>query len=188
MSRPSKYQHDFAKQAEQLCTLGATDSMLANFFEVSTTTIDNWKNAHPEFLGSLKRGKLEADLKVANSLYSRACGAEWVEQQAFKVRRVEYENGKRLLEVETIETVDVLKRTAPDTTACIFWLKNRQPAEWRSVQPVQSPQFSYDVTQLTDLELKRIIAGEDPFMVLTETRRGMARIERERASVRPRLD
>ncbi len=26
---------------------------------------------------------------------------------------------------------------APDTTACIFWLKNRKPAEWRDKQDVE---------------------------------------------------
>lgn len=47
--RPTEYKDIYAKQAEKLCVLGATDSDLANFFEVSTRTITRWKAEHPEF-------------------------------------------------------------------------------------------------------------------------------------------
>lgn len=57
MARPSKYKAEFAIQAEKLCKLGATDEELADFFEVSTTTIDNWKLAHESFLGAIKRAR-----------------------------------------------------------------------------------------------------------------------------------
>ncbi len=38
----SKYQEDYAEQAYKLCLLGATDNTLADFFEVSEQTINNW--------------------------------------------------------------------------------------------------------------------------------------------------
>src|SRR5215831_15756104 len=43
-------------------------------FDVSESTIDNWKAAHPEFLAALKTGRELADAEVANSLYRRAIG------------------------------------------------------------------------------------------------------------------
>ena len=48
--RPSKYQPSFNARAEKLCRLGATDKDLADFFEVSEMTINNWKLKHPAFL------------------------------------------------------------------------------------------------------------------------------------------
>jgi hypothetical protein len=57
-------------------------------------------------------------------------GAEWEEQQAIKVKRVEYKDGKRLSEIEEVVTVPVARRDPPDSTACIFWLKNRKPKSW----------------------------------------------------------
>ena len=119
--RPSKYQPEFAKQAVKLCRLGATDAELANFFEVSVNTIDNWKKAYPDFLGALKNGKDLADAEVANKLFKRATGYS---HKAVKI----FNN------MGSIVTKDYIERYPPDTTACIFWLKNRQPAKWRDKQ------------------------------------------------------
>jgi hypothetical protein len=52
--RPSSYRPEYAVQAEKFCRLGATDRELADFFEVSEQTINAWKEAHPEFLESLR--------------------------------------------------------------------------------------------------------------------------------------
>lgn len=134
MARPSSYSEEYAEQAFKLCLLGFTDAELATFFEVCEATINNWKLEHPEFLESIKSGKVIADSGVANSLHSRAMGAEWEEQQAIKVKKVIYDNGKKISEVEEVVTVPVTRRDPPDTTACIFWLKNRRKAEWRDKQ------------------------------------------------------
>ncbi len=48
-----------------------------------------------------------------------------------------YENGKRLKETEKIEVVELTEIIAPDTTAAIFWLKNRKPEYWRDKQEIQ---------------------------------------------------
>jgi hypothetical protein len=131
MGRPSSFQGAFCEQAEKLCRLGATDKDLAEFFGVTEQTVNNWKDAHPEFFEALKRGKVESDAEVADRLYQRATGFEWDEAQPIKVREVIYENGKRLKEVERVEVVMVHRVVPPDTTAAIFWLKNRRPADWR---------------------------------------------------------
>jgi hypothetical protein len=47
---------------------------LARIFGVSDATIDNWKVRHPDFLGSLKAGKEEADTRVEQS-GGRGCAA-----------------------------------------------------------------------------------------------------------------
>ena len=55
--RPTNYRDEYAQQAGKLAKLGATDKELADFFDVTTTTINNWKVNFPEFLASLKMGK-----------------------------------------------------------------------------------------------------------------------------------
>jgi hypothetical protein len=130
--QPSPYDPAFADQARKLCVLGATDSDLADFFDVSERTINRWKVGHEEFCQALKAGKTECDDRVERSLYNRAVGFEWDEAQAIKVKKVTYgDNGKRLLEEERVEVVMVHKATPPDTASCIFWLKNRKKDEWR---------------------------------------------------------
>lgn len=118
--RPTKYKKEFCIQAEKLCKKGFIDTEIADFFEVEEKTINNWKKAHPEFLQSLKSGKLYSDEAVVSSLYGRALGYE------FEERKVEVDAEKK--EKVTITT----KQMAGDTTAQIFWLKNRRPKEWRN--------------------------------------------------------
>lgn len=123
--RPSSYQDGYAKQAQKLCDLGATDMDLADFFEVDVRTIHRWKHAHPEFCHSLKAGKEAADQRVERSLYHRAVGYE---QEAVKI----------FMPAGASEPVYAPYREviAPDTTAAIFWLKNRKSADWRDKQDV----------------------------------------------------
>lgn len=121
--RPTKYKEEFAKQAEKICLLGATDEFLADYFDVEVSTLNNWKKAHPEFLESLKKGKADADLKVAESLFGRAVGYSHPEEKVFN-------NQGEIL------THNTVKHYAPDPTAAIFWLKNRQPKQWRDKQDI----------------------------------------------------
>ncbi|PHM57014.1 terminase [Xenorhabdus sp. KK7.4] len=79
MARPTKYQEAYAEQARKLCLLGYTDKELADFFEVSESTLNNWKHDHPGFLESLKKGKQVADGEVAAKLFHRATGYEHAE-------------------------------------------------------------------------------------------------------------
>jgi uncharacterized protein YjcR len=57
MARPTKYQEAYAEQARKLCLLGYTDAELADFFEVSESTINKWKLDYPKFSESIKKGK-----------------------------------------------------------------------------------------------------------------------------------
>lgn len=120
--RPSKYTQEFAIQAEKLCKLGATDKDLADFFEVDTRSIYRWANEHAEFCQALKVGKAEADNRVERSLYHRANGYS-------------FEAVKIFMPAGAVAPVyaPYTEHVAPDTTACIFWLKNRRPDLWRDV-------------------------------------------------------
>ena len=116
--RPSKYKAAYNKQAHKLCLLGATDKELADFFEVSESTLNLWKLKKRGFSESLKEAKEEADAKVVKSLYQRARGYEH-EATHFSA----YEGD--------VTATTYTKHYAPDTTACIFWLKNRDKDNWK---------------------------------------------------------
>ncbi|ALX22538.1 transposase [Bordetella pertussis] len=118
MARPSKYQPAFAEQAAKLCRLGATDKDLADFFHVTERTLNTWKKQIPGFLQALNGGKVMADAEVADRLYQRALGYTHVEDDIRVCDGV-------------IITTPTTRHYPPDTTACIFWLKNRRPDLWR---------------------------------------------------------
>lgn len=117
--RPTAYRAVFCVQARKLCLLGAIDEELADFFDVSVTTIDTWKNKHPKFLGALKEAKCEADSRVVRSLYQRANGYSHPEDKVFN------DGGEPLI-------VPTVKHYPPDTRACEYWLNNRRSSEWRT--------------------------------------------------------
>ena len=118
--RPSPFKPEFSAQAQALCKLGATDAELASFFGVNLSTIRNWRVNHDAFFHALKRGKEAADDRVADSLFSRATGYSYETEKVFQHR------GK-------VVRAKVTEHVPPDTTACIFWLKNRRPDLWRDV-------------------------------------------------------
>lgn len=123
--RPSKYKEEYAEQAYKLCLLGATDKDMADFFGVSEQTLNAWKQQQPVFLESLKKGKTLADATVASKLYHRAIGYEHPE-----IITATHQG-------QITDTMEVTKHYAPDPTAAIFWLKNRQPRQWRDKQEVE---------------------------------------------------
>ena len=116
--RPTNYDPDFARQAEKLCQLGATNADLADFFGVSIRTIDRWIVSHKDFCRSVKVGKDQADDLVERSLFQRAVGYTFEAEKIFNYKG-------EIVRAQTREHVP------PDTTAQIFWLKNRRKAEWR---------------------------------------------------------
>jgi len=130
--RPTLYKEEYAELAYNYTLLGATDAILAKFFNVSEQTINNWKNEHIEFFEALKKGKEYADMNIAGRLFERAKGVVIKTQQAFKFKTTEYnEQGKKVRDYEDVQIVDLEQEQPPDTTAIIFWLKNRNPEYWR---------------------------------------------------------
>lgn len=98
---------------------GLTDEQISRNMGIGTTTLYRWKDEFEEIRESLKRGKEVVDRQVENALLKRALGYEYEEVKE------KFEDG-----VITERTV-TKKEVVPDTTAQIFWLKNRKPDKWR---------------------------------------------------------
>ena len=94
---------------------GLTDEQIAKNIGINRTTLYDWKKKETNIADALKKGKEIIDFEVENALLKRALGYEYEEET--------YENG--------ILTKKVKKQVAPDTTAQIFWLKNRKKEQWR---------------------------------------------------------
>lgn len=115
---------------------GLTDEQIAKNMGISVATLYNWKNTYLEILEALKKGKEVVDTIVENALLKRALG--------YRYDEVTIEGG--------IETKRVTKEVQPDTTAQIFWLKNRRPDKWRDKQNVEvSGSLKTETSKLDDL-------------------------------------
>ncbi len=101
---------------------GLTDEQLAHNIGINVATLYDWKNRFSELDKALKRGKQVVDIEVENALLKRATGTTVTEEKTY----VQEVDG-----VQTKRKEIVKKQIPPDTTAIIFWLKNRKPLEWR---------------------------------------------------------
>lgn len=119
---------------------GLTDEQIAHNMGISTATLYNWKKNYLEILEALKKGKDIVDIQVENALLDKALGITKTLKKPIKVKEVLYDNGKRVSEKERIEYADEETYIPPDTTAQIFWLKNRRPDTWRDKQPENKEQ------------------------------------------------
>lgn len=115
-----RYSGDLLPVACALARHGATDVEIAAEIGVVESVIYVWKNKHPEFAEALKLGKKSYDDRVEMSLAKRAMG------YTQKKVKVHFDKDK-----ERFHAFEYEEDVAPDTTAMIFWLKNRQPLQWR---------------------------------------------------------
>jgi len=121
MGRKSKYETIVKPKLcliEAWCRDGATDETIAKKLEIALSTFYDYKKKYSEFSESLKKNKEYVDTEVEKSLLKRALGYNYEE--------ITYEYGKEVKKVK--------KHVLPDTTAQIFWLKNRKPTVWRDKQ------------------------------------------------------
>lgn len=141
------------KMAEKIFFLGAKglkDTEIAKIVEIDERTLNRYKK-NAEFCQSLKKSKEIIDAQVRSSLLTRALGYDFEEEYPTK-------DG----------AVMCKKKMHPDVTACIFWLKNRQPAEWRQ-NPVEAGDKNETHISVTNIfrslgkkHLASVSGGRDP--------------------------
>lgn len=115
---PGKFLDANLKVIELCMKKGFTDAELSEVLEITEQTLNNWKKDFPDFFESLKDWKHEADEEIERSLFERAKGYSCRETKLFCHEGM-------------IVSEDIIKQYPPDATAIIFWLKNRNPREWR---------------------------------------------------------
>lgn len=130
---------------------GLTDEQIAVNAGIATATLYDWKKRYPEVSEALKKGKEVVDIEVENALFQKAIGFRETVKKAIKVKETLYENGKRKSEKEHIEYTDEEIYIPPDTTAQIFWLKNRRPDRWRDKQDIEHSGQIGGVTIVNDI-------------------------------------
>ncbi len=114
---------------------GLTDEQIAKNLGIAYSTFKEYKGKYPAFSATLKRGKEVVDREVENALLKRALGYKYEEVTKEKVA-IRNDNGDVVgydLEVTKVVTKEVV----PDTTAQIFWLKNRKPEVWRDKKDIE---------------------------------------------------
>jgi len=127
------------EQIAILYSFGHTDEEVGQIIDVSEVTINNWKK-DDQFALALKKGKEFSDNQVIRSLYKRALGFEYTEvkKESIQINVPGSEN-----KIPATKITTTTKLIAADTTAQIFWLKNRKSDEWRNTYHVEDTRDTY---------------------------------------------
>lgn len=149
MSRKTKYRPDIVEDLKPLAKAaetGLTSEVIAEFLGINKDTLYDWFKKYPGLKDEVDKLKEPQDEAVKRALFKRATGYQAKEVKVF------YDKEIGIVEKE------VIKDMAPDTTACIFWLKNRQPDDWRDVRErVNTNKNEYEDTPT--LEVARRLAN-----------------------------
>ena len=114
MARRSKYDthvKPFLDEIQGWAMSGLTDEQIAMKLDIAESHLYEYKKKYPEFSEALKKGKDIADAQVVNALHRTAVGFSYYEETVSV----------------TGEVLPIQKYAKPNTTAQIFWLKNRRP-------------------------------------------------------------
>lgn len=117
---------------------GLTDEQIAKNLDIVPSTLYEWKRQYSEISEALKKGKEVVDIEVENALLKRALGYS-------------YEENKVEVSEEGTKVTKTIKEVVPDTTAQIFWLKNRRPDRWRDKQDIEHSGQIGGVTIVNDI-------------------------------------
>ena len=128
---------------------GLTDEQIAHNMGITRETLRVWKNKYSALSDTLKRGKEVIDREVENALLKRALGYSYNE-----VTQEPDEQGDLTI------TKIVTKQVAPDTTAQIFWLRNRKGMVWSNKDALDAENTKAN-TALTKAKIS-MIEGATP--------------------------
>nr|DAH51095.1 MAG TPA: terminase small subunit [Caudoviricetes sp.] len=113
------------------CLDGLIDKQIYKNMGISRTTFYKWKSENSEFADLLKRGKEIADCEVENALFKSATGFIGPDDKYYP----------------------------PNTTAQIFWLKNRKKDDWKDKRE-QDVSVSTPISD-TAMKVEAILKGDD---------------------------
>ena len=112
---------------------GATEESIAKKLGIAYSTFKEYKKKESALSDTLKNNRVIADFEVENSLFKRANGYEYEEVKTMIEHTDEGVEKKRIEKTR--------KYLAPDTTAQIFWLKNRKKTEWLELEKEKVKEF-----------------------------------------------
>lgn len=113
------------------CLDGLIDKQIYKNMGISRTIFYKWKSENSEFADLLKRGKEIADREVENALFKSATGFIGPDDKYYP----------------------------PNTTAQIFWLKNRKKDDWKDKRE-QDVSVSTPISD-TAMKVEAILNGDD---------------------------
>ncbi len=113
---------------------GLSVNQIARKMKCSKKELELLMEQNEQIKEALAWEKEEFDLMVEDALYKQCTGYTMPVKKTYKLKKVEYENGKKAVEEEALEEGIDEMFIAPSVTAQALWLKNRCPETWKDKQ------------------------------------------------------
>lgn len=126
---------------------GLTQEQIAKNVGCASTTLSSWKSKSEKISEALKKGAEVVDLEVENALLKRALGYKSQNKQTFINVNAKGQKSQRVIVTEN--------EVPPDTTAIVFWLKNRRPDKWRKMAPAFERKTEAEARKL-EVEIEKL--------------------------------
>lgn len=114
---------DICDKAESLAAKGLNMKQIANVLGMGRSTLFDKKARFQEFSDAIKRGQDKGVAVVVNALFEKAKGETLFEDKVVKDK----DGGEKVIQIS--------RKLSADTTACIFFLKNR--GDWKDSRDVK---------------------------------------------------
>jgi hypothetical protein len=137
---PSKYTADMPHRIFTMACLGLTVEQMADSTGVGVSTLKHWITNRQEVRESYERGRYDHDFGMEMVLRQKAMGYEYEETKHY--------SGVDSLGREWSRSVTQTVKVPPDTTALIFWHKNRNPARWKDSYNHQNTSTNVQVNNI----------------------------------------
>lgn len=138
----TEYHPSYAARARDLCMLGCNEVEIAAVLGISVGFLRAWREHYEDFNQAWMDGTYHASTKVLAALFKRAIGYEvttWKETQNGMMRE--------------------LKHIEPSVPACVFWLVNKHPDQWKSkIEHEVGAGVIIPVDTMTEIETARRVA------------------------------
>lgn len=140
---------------------GCGNEEVAEILDISVQTLNKWMQEHPDLLEAKKAGREDFDNgRVEQGLLKRALGYWYTET---KTEQIELRQGRgaNLVRVPADKIITMRKHMAPNVTAMIFWLCNRNPDRWKNIQTIvgkmdHSHSHEFDISKLSKIGKKKL--------------------------------
>lgn len=139
--RPTKEIEVDYNEVKKIASLGLTAEEIANWLNISLSTLYKNKNENELFSKAIDMGRVQADAKVVQSMYQRAIGYSHKETHISSYRG-------------EITQTELTRHYPPDTSAGVFWLSNRRPQDWKDKKEI-------DIKDITVFDIFNEFDGED---------------------------
>ncbi len=141
--RPPTFNEQIADKIVALAEKGKTIDQISDIIGVTSRCISFWLAEKPSLLQAVKEARQMADEMVEASLFKKATG------YFHETEKIFYDK-----DTGQIVRAPTVQHYAPDTTAQIFWLKNRKPEQWRDRTEVK---LEKELDDMSDEELITIV-------------------------------